>query len=128
MSGCGTSGRIAWLVAKTLNAQLKACCGDVAPCFRYLISGGDESLVISNELPEDDPHAGAHDLENITRQYTKVVFIGITCGLSAPYVAGQIEYSMSQPHFSTVLIGFNPVSMARNAPVENWKHTCRSVS
>ena len=29
------------------------------PCFKYIISGGDESLVISNELPEDDPTQGA---------------------------------------------------------------------
>ena len=28
------------------------------PCFRYLIAGGDQSLIISNELPEDDPPQG----------------------------------------------------------------------
>ena len=31
------------------------------PCFHYLISGGDQSLVISNELPEDDPFQGIFD-------------------------------------------------------------------
>ncbi len=56
-----------------------------------------------------------------------MLFVGITCGLSAPYVAGQIAYSMAQPNFSTVLIGFNPTELARNAPVENWDQTCFSV-
>ena len=31
------------------------------PCFHYLISGGDQSLGISNELPEDDPFQGIFD-------------------------------------------------------------------
>jgi N-acetylmuramic acid 6-phosphate (MurNAc-6-P) etherase len=105
-------------------------------------TGGDQSLVISNELPEDDPHAGEADLRALVAGCDRVLFVGtcvcplfisahpfpgITCGLSAPYVAGQIAYSMQQPNFTTVLMGFNPVSLARNAPVENWDATCFSV-
>jgi hypothetical protein len=102
ISGCGTSGRIAWSCARSFNLiiasffphleqqifrsvfhyfqsthsfiltglrysmaslclvcryGLKIDCG--IACLgmrRYLISGGDESLILSKELPEDDPH------------------------------------------------------------------------
>ncbi len=67
MSGCGTSGRIAWLCSLSLQAILAHAFPKASACFRYLISGGDQSLVISNELPEDDPHAGAADLAAITK-------------------------------------------------------------
>ena len=44
----------------------------------------------------------------------RVLYIGITCGLSAPYVAGQLDYCMDNPGvFTPVLLGFNPVSLAR---------------
>jgi len=70
--------------------------------------------------------AGSQDLEEITRGKSRVLFVGLTCGLrhaflsssstatpvtfrhSAGYVAGQLVYAMSQPHFSTALLGFNP--------------------
>eukprot|EP00055_Hartaetosiga_balthica_P014033 m.74996 g.74996 ORF g.74996 m.74996 type:complete len:168 (+) comp8466_c1_seq1:123-626(+) len=61
-SGCGTSGRIAWLCARTYNNIISQHYPDVSKAFRYTISGGDQSLVISNELPEDDPHQGEADL------------------------------------------------------------------
>jgi hypothetical protein len=72
----------------------------------------------------------------ITKGKARVLFVGITCGFrcvhhyfvdwepqlirlftlptplsllsSAGYVAGQLVYAMSQPHFSSVLLGFNP--------------------
>ena len=52
----------------------------------------------------------------------------MTCGLSAPYVAGQIDYAMHQPNYTTVLVGFNPVTLARDTPIEKWHKTCRDVS
>ena len=40
--------------------------------------------------------------------------MGITCGLSAPYVAGQLDFCMEHlDRFVPVLIGFNPVDSAR---------------
>ena len=33
-----------------------------------------------------------------------------------------------QPNITTVLMGFNPVSLARNTPIEKWHKTCREVS
>ena len=46
----------AWLCSRAYNRLLGQF--GHAPCFHYLISGGDESLIISNELPEDDPPQG----------------------------------------------------------------------
>lgn len=51
-SGCGTSGRIAWLCARAFNKILLSRFPDAKECFKYTLAGGDESLVISNELPE----------------------------------------------------------------------------
>jgi N-acetylmuramic acid 6-phosphate (MurNAc-6-P) etherase len=92
------------------------------------------------------PWAGAKDLQEITQGADHVILFGITCGLSAPYVAGQIDYSMhqvcntavlesdhsnivsGQPNYTTVLVGFNPVQLARSAPIEKWNKTCKDVS
>ena len=43
---------------------------------------------------------GAKDLQDITQDADRVILFGITCGLSAPYVAGQIDYSMYQVCYS----------------------------
>ncbi|EGD79396.1 hypothetical protein PTSG_12927 [Salpingoeca rosetta] len=126
-SGCGTSGRIAWLCARSYNRILHQFHPELQRCFRYCISGGDQSLVISNELPEDDPSQGAADLLSVTEDCDGVMFFGVTCGLSAPYVAGQIEAAMHMESFVTSLIGFNPVHLARDAHVENWERTCKDV-
>jgi hypothetical protein len=57
-AGCGTSGRIAWLCAHSYNAIMRDICPELPPMFHYCISGGDEALVLSKELPEDDPVLG----------------------------------------------------------------------
>lgn len=50
-----------------------------------------------------------------------MLFIGVTCGLSAPFVGGQLEYCLDHPEkFTPVLIGFNPISMARQIRVPKW--------
>ena len=44
----------------------------------------------------------------------RVLFIGITCGLSAPFVAGQLNYCIQHSEvFVPVLLGFNPTALAR---------------
>lgn len=40
--------------------------------------------------------SGARDLVDVTSNADHVMLVGITCGLSAPYVAGQIDYAMQQ--------------------------------
>ena len=43
-----------------------------------------------------------------------MLYVGITCGFSAAYVAGQLEYCMDNlDRFIPVVVGFNPVSCAR---------------
>ena len=73
------------------------------------------------EASEDDPVVGASELKRIADAYDQVLFIGITCGLSAPFVGGQLEYCLENPNkFTPVLMGFNPVSMARRMQVPKW--------
>lgn len=50
----------------------------------------------------------------------QLIYIGITCGLSAPYVASQLDMAMGIPNSVTILMGFNPVSLARTLPIEGW--------
>eukprot|EP00058_Branchiostoma_floridae_P024443 XP_002609933.1 hypothetical protein BRAFLDRAFT_124367 [Branchiostoma floridae] len=107
MSGCGTSGRMAFLAATTFNRLLiengkQACCA-------YLIAGGDRALLTSQEAPEDDPLLGASELQQAAAGKKKVIYIGITCGLSAPYVAGQLDHCLQHLEtFTPLLMGFNP--------------------
>lgn len=100
------------------------------PCFEYLLSGGDGALVASDELPEDDPDLGRNQVEALLADLGEgdpVVVVGISCGLSAPYVAGMLEFAMRDPRCTAVAVGFNPVEWARDAPVEGWDQTCRDI-
>lgn len=126
LSGCGTSGRLAFFLSRGFNELLVGL--GRKPLFYYLVSGGDEAVIASRESAEDNPHLGTQDLIAITKGKARVLFVGITCGFSAGYVAGQLVYAMSQPHFSSVLLGFNPVSLARDNPIEKWDHTFKQVA
>lgn len=50
MTGCGTSGRMAYWCARSFNRVLARL--GRKPAFKYLISGGDTALLLSDELPE----------------------------------------------------------------------------
>lgn len=107
MSGCGTSGRIASYCSRYY--------GDAAQ-WRYCIAGGDAALSQPVENAEDDATQGAADLARISEGASRVLLIGISCGMSAPYVAGQLEYALNNALWKftkPILIGFNPVAMAR---------------
>ncbi|WAR23768.1 GCKR-like protein [Mya arenaria] len=96
--------------------------------FRYCLAGGDKALFTSQEAPEDDPNAGIEALKRASEGKTKVVYIGITCGLSAPYVAGQLDFCLDHPdRFIPVLLGFNPEKLARNNPIDKWDKTFMQV-
>jgi N-acetylmuramic acid 6-phosphate (MurNAc-6-P) etherase len=49
ISGCGTSGRMAYFVARAYNQVLRA--QGRTECVKYLVSGGDPALLLSFELP-----------------------------------------------------------------------------
>ena len=43
-----------------------------------------------------------------------MLLIGVTCGMSAAYIAGQLDHAMDRaPQCVPVLLGFSPVSLAR---------------
>lgn len=119
LSGCGTSGRLAFFLAQKFSKLAEA--QQLSACYEYLIAGGDIALFTSQEAPEDNWIKGEEDLIEVSRNKKRVLFIGITCGLSAPYVAGQLDYCLRHPDiFIPVLLGFNPVNQARQIVIEGW--------
>uniref|UniRef100_UPI00398EB204 glucokinase regulatory protein n=1 Tax=Pristiophorus japonicus TaxID=55135 RepID=UPI00398EB204 len=123
LSGCGTSGRLAFLLASSFN-NLSKTAG-----YGYIIAGGDKALITSQELPEDNPDTGIRILKKISERKKKVMFIGISCGLSAPFVAGQLDFCMNNlDKFIPVLVGFNPINMARPDKIEGWHSTFLQVA
>ena len=131
-TGCGTSGRIAFLTARRCNFLLKDVLQGNHQPFGYCMAGGDAALLLSDEMPEDDPHLGAQHMKEVEEEDGKdgIYLIGISCGISAPYVAGQLDYFLDlneqnvgnfNDHGAAVL-GFNPVELSRNQPIE--KFTC----
>lgn len=122
-SGCGTSGRLGYLakVAFQESNLLPHC------QFEYLIAGGDKALLTSQEAHEDKPLEGLDDLHKILNDkyqnnYSHVIMICITCGMSAPYCAGQLEYALNTDKFIPVLISFNTVENARKIPIPTWNN------
>ena len=61
-SGCGTSGRIGYLVAtrfnNIINSLYNAQISNKRDLFAYNCAGGDSALLLSDEMPEDDPSQG----------------------------------------------------------------------
>ena len=81
------------------------------PCFQYIIAGQDPALFTSREAPEDSWKSGHASLLKAVEGKKQVLFVGITCGFSAPFVASQLEYCMDHTDtITSVLLGFNPVA------------------
>jgi N-acetylmuramic acid 6-phosphate etherase len=81
--GAGTSGRLGVLDA----SECPPTYGVPPTMVQGLIAGGRDALVRSIEGAEDDPEAGARDLEAIGFS-AKDVLVGITASGQAPYVLG----------------------------------------
>ena len=119
LSGSGTSGRLAHLLSRTFNRILQQ--HKMAPCFFYFTAGGDAALFRSTEAPEDNWMAARAALSGLLpAEGQPVVFVGITCGLSAPAVASQLDYCMQRENTTTALLGFSPPELARRNPIEGW--------
>uniref|UniRef100_A0A8C7EI47 Glucokinase regulatory protein n=1 Tax=Nothoprocta perdicaria TaxID=30464 RepID=A0A8C7EI47_NOTPE len=126
LSGGGTSGRLAFLIAISFNKMLKGL-GQL-PCYTYIIAGGDRSLVMSQEGLEDSALLGIEELRKVRKDGKDGKKSGwlVEC---APFVAGQLDFCMNNLDiFLPVLVGFNPVSMARNDRIEGWHSTFRQVA
>jgi N-acetylmuramic acid 6-phosphate (MurNAc-6-P) etherase len=126
LTGSGTSGRMAFLIARQFN-RLAGSLG-LPSLFRYSCAGGDVALFASREAPEDDWQRGAAAVTEMSRGCHKVVVIGITCGLSAPFVGGQLQLAMDSPEtYTPILLGFNTVDQARNIAIEGCDWTFKDV-
>uniref|UniRef100_A0A8C7F0F4 SIS domain-containing protein n=1 Tax=Oncorhynchus kisutch TaxID=8019 RepID=A0A8C7F0F4_ONCKI len=126
LSGCGTSGRLAFLMASCFNRALRDRQQNTV--YSYIIAGGDRALLTSLEASEDDPKLGMLTLEKLCEGKRRVLFIGISCGLSAPFVAGQLDFCLKHPDIYTpVLVGFNPVTQAREETMPGYSLTFREV-
>ncbi len=95
MTGAGTSGRVAFMAARSFNLLLTQ--RGLRPAFRYLTAGDDVALFLSREAPEDNWRAGRDRLVEIVAGSDCVMLLGITCGFSAPYVAAQLDYALDHP-------------------------------
>ncbi len=126
ISGAGTSGRLATFAARTFN-RLIADAGK-PPIFRYLIAGGDRALIKAQEGAEDNPHQAVEDLQAVIQDAKQVAYFGITCGLSAPYIGGQLDHTLDRANALNVLLGFNPIDLAHNVPIEGWDKTFLDVA
>lgn len=90
LSGGGTSGRMAFLMSVSFNQLMKGL--GQKPLYTYLIAGGDRSVVASREQTEDSALHGIEELKKVAAGKKRVVVIGISVGLSVPFVAGQMDY------------------------------------
>jgi N-acetylmuramic acid 6-phosphate (MurNAc-6-P) etherase len=126
VSGAGTSGRVAHLAARRAN-QL---CQTIQ--WHYICAGGDKALIEAQEHSEDDVELARNDLRRLVTSTQDdealIVFIGITCGMSAPYVAAQLDECLSLgSRLVPVLIGFNPIEASRSVKIEGWDRSFRDV-
>lgn len=125
MSGAGTSGRLGMITSRAFNNIMQKHGDD--SIFTYLIAGGNLALIKAQEGAEDDPNQAVDDLKALTDGADSILYIGITCGFSAPYIGGQLDYLMEKENAFSILLGFNPVELARDHDVENWDRTFRQV-
>lgn len=125
-AGCGTSGRLAHLLASIYNSFWKRNknrpIGSIESPFDYCLAGGDAALLVPAESVEDSPSTGAADLSKILSERkisadSPHIVIGISCGLSAMYVAGVLRYSMTRSGAFTVAVGFNVLSAIASVTV-----------
>ena len=118
ISGAGTSGRLSMFLSRTFNRLARQVGLD--PCFRYMIAGSDLALIKAQEGAEDDPITAQKELLEVVGDAEKVMYVGVTCGFSAAYIAGQLDYTSDHENYFSALLGFNPPELARKLKIENW--------
>ncbi len=127
LSGAGTSGRLAMFTTRTFN-RFFGTKSNPEP-FRYTIAGTDLALIAAQEGAEDDANQGIADLKAAAAGAEEIFYVGITCGLSAPYIAGQLSHMLNDGVSGhSVLLGFNPLEFARDTPIEGWEGTFLDVA
>eukprot|EP00043_Microstomoeca_roanoka_P017014 m.176301 g.176301 ORF g.176301 m.176301 type:complete len:615 (-) comp16559_c1_seq3:171-2015(-) len=119
---------MAFFICRSFNEMLMRI--GCAPCFEYIHAGEDPALFVSREAPEDNWQLAQRRLAEILSRSEEIMLIGITCGLSAPFVAGQLDYAMrflDTKVRAAVVLGFSPIDRARNTPIEGWHKTVFDV-
>lgn len=107
--GTGTSGRLGVLDA----AECPPTFGVSPDLVQAIIAGGYDACYRAVEASEDDPEAGARDLQ--ARGFTKDdVLVGIAASGRTPYTVGAVEYARRLGAF-TVAITCAPRSAITNA-------------
>eukprot|EP01138_Halocafeteria_seosinensis_P004463 gb/GECG01004565.1/.p1 GENE.gb/GECG01004565.1/~~gb/GECG01004565.1/.p1 ORF type:complete len:636 (+),score=77.90 gb/GECG01004565.1/:1-1908(+) len=142
-SGSGTSGRMAAMMARLNNSRLEKL--GHKPSFMYLIAGGEAALLRAQESAEDLSQQAVNELKTLMPpseehegttgyDYTApVVFIGLSCGMSATYSGAQAHWLLRQRAdnpgvpWSTIILGFNPLGGVRSAPIKGWEISFRDV-
>lgn len=126
LAGAGTSGRLAHLACRQFNRLLRRAGRPEA--FQALVAGGSKALVRSVEGAEDDHAAAVRQLEVALPPFGEpVLYLGISCGLSAPAVASQLHALRGREGAVRALLGFNRAEEARSTPIEEWDETFASV-
>ena len=121
-AGAGTSGRIALHTAATYGAIYDA------ERVVGLMAGGPDAFLEAKERAEDNPRSGVRDLDAVlVKDGSPFVYVGITCGLSAAYVAGQVQHAMSKNAAATAVIGFNPLWDASSRVFSGLTRDFRSI-
>lgn len=130
ITGAGTSGRLAFFVSRSFNRLIGKSNSDDRITFNYLIAGGDLCLTVGMEGAEDNISQAITDLKSQIKDEDTLVYIGITCGFSAPYVAAQIDYlfNLNSDKHIISLMGFNPVSLARSLVIEKWTRSFKDIT
>lgn len=96
--GSGTSGRLGVLDA----SECPPTFGVAPELVQGIIAGGYEALYQAVEASEDDPEAGASDLD--ARGFKKTdVLVGIAASGRTPYTVGAVEHARSQGAFTIAL-------------------------
>ncbi|MCA8969922.1 MAG: hypothetical protein KDC95_09075 [Planctomycetes bacterium] len=110
LAGAGTSGRLAHLIAARHAASCQASGVQLVPW----IAGGARALLHAVEGAEDDVVAIRHELAQHLDAQT--IYVGISCGLSAPCVAAGVLEAHARGS-TTVVFGTNDPATARRAPL-----------
>ena len=107
LSGSGTSGRLCKIASAIFEAAYKD------DTVRYNINGGASAFFKSRAGLEDDYERGLEEIRRLPRHEQYQALIAVSCGFSAPYIAGQLLAASESFDGQVVALGFNPPALAR---------------
>jgi N-acetylmuramic acid 6-phosphate (MurNAc-6-P) etherase len=109
IAGAGTSGRLAYLLVERHWEALRELGISMVPW----IAGGAKALCLPVEGAEDDSLGAKKSIAALLGR--NGFYLGISCGLSAPAVAGGMAAAL-EADLGVAVFGTNEVSLARKDP------------